>query len=130
MGALVKAERACGHRLKAYAAMRHLGRSSFRGVPISAFTRVFDALWARIRNDETKRNGRHKAGHDRIGAEFDSYFSAATTGPRPISLARPCAVCIWCSSKVLTSGRAAATSRWTVALLSAICTTRLLTRRT
>jgi hypothetical protein len=28
--------------------------ASFRGAPASAFTRVFDALWARARNPETQ----------------------------------------------------------------------------
>src|SRR6478752_2718098 len=58
------------------------------------------------------------------------YRNAATTGPRPISWASPCAdlICSWSSEA--TRGRAATASRWIAALLSTTVTTRLLMRRT
>ena len=58
------------------------------------------------------------------------YRSAATTGPKPISWASPCAVRICSASSTPISGRAATASRWTAALLSTIDTTRWLMRRT
>src|SRR5262245_33911522 len=59
-----------------------------------------------------------------------NYRNAATTGPKPISWASPCAarICSWSSEA--TRGRAATASRWTAALLSTTVTTRLLMRRT
>ena len=66
-------------------------------------------LWDIGRRDNASRKQNEMAGMKpamtEIRAACGIYFSAATTGPRPISCARPCAVCIWCSSKVLTSGR-------------------------
>jgi hypothetical protein len=58
------------------------------------------------------------------------YRNAATTGPRPISWASPCAALICSWSSEATRGRAATASRWIAALLSTTVTTRLLMRRT
>ena len=58
------------------------------------------------------------------------YRSAATTGPKPISRARPCAARICSASSVPIRGRAATARRWTAALLSTTVTTRLLMRCT